>query len=73
MQGRHTASLLLRPKGPKLKAVLWTVLTVLLVIVCFLFVLGAKSFPGKKTYGEAENTSFRLWSGLWKRDDADRR
>jgi hypothetical protein len=52
--------------------VLWTVLTVLLVVICFLFVLGARSFPGKKSYGEAEDTSFRLWSGLWKRDDKDR-
>ena len=52
---------------------LWTVLTVALVIVCFLFVLGARSFPGRKTYGEAEDTSFRLWSWLWKRDDTGRR
>jgi len=52
--------------------VFWTVLTVVLVVVCFLFVLGARSFLGKKTYGEGEDMSFRLWSGLWKRDDDDR-
>jgi hypothetical protein len=50
----------------------WTLLTVVALVVCFMFVLGARSFPGKKTYGEAEDTSFRLWSGLWKRDDDDR-
>jgi hypothetical protein len=50
----------------------WTVLTVVLAIVILLLIIGAPIFPGRKSYGEAQETESRLWSGLWNRDDADR-
>ena len=50
----------------------WTILTVALAVVVLVVIVGAPMFPGRKSYGEAEETRSRLWSGLWTRDDADR-
>jgi len=50
----------------------WTILTIALVVLCGVFVLGAKMWPGRHTYGQARETEARLWSGLWKREDAER-
>jgi hypothetical protein len=55
-----------------LRAVFWTIITVVLVVSCVLFLLAGPMWPGRKTLGEAQETNFRLWSGLWKKDDADR-
>ena len=46
----------------------WTILTVLLVSLCGLFLLGGLFWAGRKTYGEAQETEFRLWSGLWRKE-----
>jgi hypothetical protein len=50
----------------------WTILTVVLVAVCVLLVLAGPIFTGRTSVGRAQEKEFRLWSGLWKRDDADR-
>jgi hypothetical protein len=50
----------------------WTVLTVALAIIVLALIVGVPMFPGRKSYGEAEETRSRLWSGLWTRDDAER-
>ena len=47
-------------------------LTIALVVLCAAFVVFGRIWPGGHTIGEAEETSSRLWSGLWKREDADR-
>jgi hypothetical protein len=52
--------------------VLWTILTVVVFVVALLVVLGARLFPGRKSIGDVEEQRFRLWSGLWKKEDADR-
>jgi hypothetical protein len=52
--------------------VLWTILTVAVFIVCLVFVLGARIWPGRKTYGDTQEQGFRLWTGFWNKDDADR-
>jgi hypothetical protein len=51
---------------------LWTILTVVLVVLALLFVVSARVFPGRKTIGDTQEQGFRLWSGLWNKDDADR-
>ena len=51
---------------------LWTILTVALVVIALVFVVSARVFPGGKTIGDTREQGFRLWSGLWKKDDADR-
>jgi hypothetical protein len=50
----------------------WTVLTVGLAVLVLFLIVAAPIFPGRKSYGEAEETRGRLWSGLWSREDADR-
>jgi hypothetical protein len=52
--------------------VFWTILTIALVVLCLLLIFVAPIFAGRKTLGQVEETHFRLWSGLWNRDDADR-
>ncbi len=51
---------------------LWTILTVALVVGAFLLIAGTRIFPGGKTMGDVQEQGFRLRSGLWKKDDADR-
>jgi len=51
---------------------LWTVLTVIFVVGAFLVVASTRYFPGRKTRDDVQEQGFRLWSGLWKKDDADR-
>ena len=53
-------------------AVFWTILTVALVIVCVLFLFMAPVFAGGKSLGQVQEISARLWTGLWKKEDADR-
>jgi hypothetical protein len=50
----------------------WTVLTIALAVVVLVLIVGAPVWPGRKSYGEAQETRTRLWSGLWRREDADR-
>jgi hypothetical protein len=50
----------------------FTILTIVLVALAFLIVVGARVFPGRKSIGDAQEQGFRLWSGLWKKEDADR-
>ena len=50
----------------------WTILTIGIVVLCGVFVLGARMWPGRHSLGQAEEARDRLWSGLWKRDDAER-
>jgi hypothetical protein len=50
----------------------WTVLTVMIVALCVLLIVGLPIFPGRKRMGDVQEQGFRLWSGLWKKDDADR-
>jgi hypothetical protein len=35
-------------------------------------VLASASWPGKKTFGDAQEQRFRLWTGFWCKVDADR-
>jgi hypothetical protein len=51
---------------------LWTILTVVLVVICVGFLLVGPIFPGGKSFGQVQETGVRLWTGLWKKDDADR-
>jgi hypothetical protein len=50
----------------------WTLLTIVLVVLLLLFVVSARVFPGRKSIGDVQEQSFRLWSGLWKKEGADR-
>jgi hypothetical protein len=50
----------------------WTVLTVVLCAVALMVVLGARIWPGRKTFGDTQEQGFRLWTGFWNKDDADR-
>jgi hypothetical protein len=50
----------------------WTIITVVLVVVCVVLLLAGPIFTGRTSVGRAQEKGFRLWSGLWKRDDADR-
>ena len=50
----------------------WTILTVVLVVLAALFVMSARIFPGRKSFGDTREQGFRLWSGLWKKEDAER-
>ena len=50
----------------------WTILTIALVVIATLFVVSARVFPGRKSYADTSEQRFRLWSGLWKKDDSDR-
>ena len=50
----------------------WTLLAVVLVVVCFLFIVAGPTFAGRKSLGQGEEMRGRLWTGLWKREDADR-
>jgi hypothetical protein len=50
----------------------WTILTIALVVLLLLFVVSARVFPGSKSIGDVQEQGFRLWSGLWKKEDADR-
>jgi hypothetical protein len=52
--------------------VFWTILKVVIVVVCVLLLFVAPVFAGRKTFGQVSETRYRLWSGLWNRDDADR-
>jgi hypothetical protein len=52
--------------------VFWTILTVVLVAVCLLFLFVGPVFAGGKSLGQVQETSARLWTGLWKKEDADR-
>jgi hypothetical protein len=52
--------------------VLWTILTVILVVGAFLVIVSLRFMPGGKNIGEVEEQHSRLWSGLWKKEDADR-
>jgi hypothetical protein len=52
--------------------VLWTILTVALVVVCILFLTMGPVFPGGTSLGQVQEIGTRLWLGLWKKDDADR-
>jgi hypothetical protein len=52
--------------------VFWTILTAVIVVVCLLLLIVAPIFAGRKTFGQVSETRYRLWSGLWNRDDADR-
>jgi hypothetical protein len=54
--------------------VLWTIFTVVLVVVALVLVfgLGARILPGRKSIGDAQEREFRLWTGFWNKDDADR-
>jgi len=52
--------------------VLWTIVTVVVVVLCVVLVVGLPIFPGRKRIGDVQEQSFRLRSGLWKKDDADR-
>lgn len=54
------------------EAVLWTILTVVLVVVCLGFLLVGPIFPGGKNIGQVQEIGVRLWTGLWKKEDADR-
>ncbi|MDX6369244.1 MAG: hypothetical protein QOG93_746 [Gaiellaceae bacterium] len=51
---------------------LWTILTVVLVVICVGFLLVGPIFPGGKSVGQVQEIGVRLWTGLWKKDDADR-
>ncbi len=51
---------------------LWTILTVILVVGAFLVIASARIFPGRKNIGDVQEQHSRLWSGLWKKEDADR-
>jgi hypothetical protein len=51
---------------------LWTVLTVVLIVLALMVVLGARIWPGRKTFGDVQEQGFRLWTGFWNKDDADR-
>jgi hypothetical protein len=53
-------------------AVFWTILTVVLVAVCLLFLFVGQVFAGGKSLGQVQEISARLWTGLWKKEDADR-
>ena len=55
-----------------LQAVLWTIVTVVLVVLCLLLIVGLPIFPGRKRMGDVQEQGFRLRSGLWKKEDADR-
>ena len=52
----------------------WTILTVFLVVVAVALVLGmgARILPGRKSIGDAQERNFRLWTGFWNKDDANR-
>jgi hypothetical protein len=53
-------------------AVLWTIITVVLVVLCLALIVGLPMFPGRKRMGDVQEQGFRLRSGLWKKEDADR-
>jgi hypothetical protein len=50
----------------------WTILTIVVVVIAVVFVVSARVFPGRKSIGDTSEQGFRLWSGLWKKEDADR-
>jgi hypothetical protein len=52
--------------------VVWTILTVVLVVICVLFLFMAPIFAGGKSLGQVQEIGTRLWTGLWKKEDADR-
>ena len=56
----------------KLRGVLWTILTVVLVVGCVLFLFAAPILPGRRNIGQGQEREVRLWTGLWNKDDADR-
>jgi hypothetical protein len=70
-QGRGRSSIVYRST---LSIVLWTILTVVLVVVALALVLGmgARILPGRRSVGDAQERGFRLWTGFWNKDDADR-
>ena len=50
----------------------WWIITGVAVVVCLLFLFTAPIFAGRKTLGDVQESSTRLWTGLWNKDDADR-
>ncbi len=50
----------------------WTILAVVVAVILFVFIAGGPTFAGRKSLGDVQETRARLWSGLWKKDDADR-
>lgn len=51
---------------------LWTILAVVLAVICILFLTMGPIFPGGKSVAQVQEIGTRLWMGLWKREDADR-
>jgi hypothetical protein len=43
---------------------LWTVLTVVIIVLALIVVLGVRICPGKETFGDAQEQRFRLWTGF---------
>jgi len=43
-----------------------------LVVLCLLLIVGLPIFPGRRRMGDLQEKGFRLRSGLWKKEDADR-
>ena len=42
-----------------LQAVLWTIVTVVLVVLCLLLIVGLPIFPGRKRMGDVQEQGFR--------------
>jgi hypothetical protein len=52
--------------------VFWTIITIVAVLLGLVLLVGLPIFPGRKRMGDVQEQGFRLWSGLWNKDDADR-